>query len=310
MSRPRIFISGRLDKTGNLRYNKNNLKFALDFEISFAPHMMRKRIRMGNIKPFALLGRPLAPDRMIEDCFRTRALPFLWNPTGGSNTFADFVAVFVFAEGNAYAVPYETVEGWIGHPHLRVIGGETPQEELSVLVREIEAAIGDEECERKFLVTYPDSDALAASPFAASAHIVQTYLLSENGVTERVRRRECGDGGTVYTHTEKRRIDRQTAEEREEIIDRAAYEKLLQRADPDRKPVEKTRWCILHGGNYFELDVYPFWRDRAIAELELSERGEREISFPSFFRVIREVTDDVRYKNARLAKEVPYDPIG
>ena len=47
--------------------------------------------------------------------------------------------------------------------------------------------------------------------------------------------------------------------------------------------------------------MYPFWKDRAILEIELADENEK-IDFPEGIRVIREVTDDERYKNASLAQ--------
>ena len=58
---------------------------------------------------------------------------------------------------------------------------------------------------------------------------------------------------------------------------------------------------LADGNQYFEIDVYPFWSDQAIMEIELSDPNE-EIRFPEIIRVIREVTEDERYKNSSLAK--------
>ena len=254
----------------------------------------------------ALLGTPTPS--VSAFLVEQKHLNCIWNPEGGEARWKGYDAVFVFAGRDPDAVSAETVAGFIGHPHLRVIYGETAEDVLKRLLREIDVLFSGEECERKFLVTYPDLASLDASPFAAYARIVQTYLVSEDGATERVRRRER-NGEVIYTHTVKRRIDCLTSEEQESQIDALQYRDLLCRADPSKKPIEKTRYCILHQGCYFELDVYPFWRDRAIVELELSERSDEEICFPPQIRLIREVTDDVRYKNVRLAIEVPFDEI-
>ena len=261
---------------------------------------------MEQMPVIALVGSPLVPVGEITALGET-GCAFDLTPIPWTDAPDAYAAVFVFAE-TPDGVIAETVKGYVGHPHLRVICGNTAEAQLCGLRQELRAALGQEECERKFLVTYPDLAALEQSPFAASSRITQTYLLSEDGATERVRARETG-GRTVYTHTVKRRIDRLTSEEYEDEIDGAAYRRLLLRADPSRKAVEKVRWCILHGIHYFELDVYPFWKDRAVVELELSEQGTAPIDFPPFFRLIREVTDDVRYKNVRLAREIPMDPV-
>ena len=51
---------------------------------------------------------------------------------------------------------------------------------------------------------------------------------------------------------------------------------------------------------YLELDVYPFWKDKSILEIELSKEDD-EISIPNEIEVIKEVTDDESYKNVNLA---------
>lgn len=254
---------------------------------------------------FAFLGEAMISPEQMDTAMRGHV--YLWSPRGGRAVWGDYCAVFVFTK-HASEISPETVAGWIGHPHLRVIAGESDGEQLASLARERSAVLRAEECERKFLVTFPDVGALEGSPFAERSHIVQTYLVSDAEISARVRMRDFG-GVVSYTHTLKRRIDKETCEEEEREIDRAAYESLLLKADPERRPIEKTRWCILFAGQYFELDVYPFWGDRATVELETAERSDAPISFPSFFRVIREVTDDVRYKNARLAREVPFETI-
>ena len=52
---------------------------------------------------------------------------------------------------------------------------------------------------------------------------------------------------------------------------------------------------------YFEIDIYPFWSDKAILEIELSDENAK-IVFPKEIKVIKEVTDDDSFKNASLAK--------
>ena len=72
-------------------------------------------------------------------------------------------------------------------------------------------------------------------------------------------------------------------------------------ADPEMHQIRKTRYCLTYENQYFEIDVYPFWKDRAIAEIELRDE-ETEVSFPKELKVIREVTEDENYKNAALAQ--------
>ena len=78
-------------------------------------------------------------------------------------------------------------------------------------------------------------------------------------------------------------------------------DELLKQADPARKPLRKTRYCLTYDNQYFEIDLYPFWKDQAIMEIELCEE-DAELNFPAEITIIKEVTDDEAYKNASLAE--------
>ncbi len=160
------------------------------------------------------------------------------------------------------------------------------------------------EIERKFLIAMPEEDFLAGCEISG---IKQTYLLGEPGTTERVRRRRWADH-CEYTHTVKRRISNIRREEDEREISEAEYFALLERADPARHTIEKLRCCYTIGGEIWEIDVFPFWEDRAYCEIEL-QSPEEDVLLPDWLTVIREVTGDPRYTNSALAREIPRDPI-
>lgn len=162
------------------------------------------------------------------------------------------------------------------------------------------------EIERKFLIRYPNLPMLESC--AGKTEITQTYLISPTpGFTARVRKRGL-DGAYTYTHTQKKRISDIRRIELEREIGEAEYKSLLKSADPKRNVIYKTRYCLEYREQMFEIDVYPFWTDRAILEIELC-REEQEIIFPPFLQRIAEVTSDKRYTNASLAVHIPYDSI-
>jgi CYTH domain-containing protein len=161
------------------------------------------------------------------------------------------------------------------------------------------------EIERRFLIRFPNITYLVEN--ADKTEIVQTYLVSEKGETNRVRKRGR-DGLYEYTHTIKRRISSVRRIEQERIISKAEYAELLKSADPKRRSIEKQRWCLDYMGQIFEIDIFPFWTDRAIMELELGDE-KQEIIFPPQIEIIKEVTNDGRYTNAALAKSIPYENI-
>ncbi len=163
------------------------------------------------------------------------------------------------------------------------------------------------EIERKYLIAYPDTAALAAFPGACRKEITQTYLTAPAGQTLRVRR-VCANGATRYIETRKIRRNDLAAVEEERELTADEYAAALKKADPALRPVEKTRWCLPYGGHVIEVDLFPFWGDRAVAEVELASESETA-ALPPCLAVVKEVTGDGRYRNARLAREVPFDDL-
>ena len=203
----------------------------------------------------------------------------------------------------AAAIDDRLISAWTGHPHLRVINNDSDFEtKLVRLIREIKSFVGEPvhyEIERKFLIEYPDVAWLESIPNCRRVEISQTYLVSEPGTTIRVRQR--GENGSfVYFKTIKRRVSDTRRVEIEERLTQDEYLSLLMEADPDRRPIRKTRYCLTHENMYFEIDLYPFWKDKAIVSVELNSE-DQDIDFPKELKVIREVTDDEAYRNSSLA---------
>lgn len=162
------------------------------------------------------------------------------------------------------------------------------------------------EIERKFLIELPTPEVLARCSDVSD--ITQTYLVPlTNGTSDRVRRRGR-EGEWTYTHTVKLRLTDAKRVENESEITEEEYNELLRRADTKRNVIRKTRYCLDYLEQTFEIDVYPFWNDRAVMELEL-ENEAQEIIFPPDIVVVRELTSDRRYTNASLALNIPDEPL-
>ena len=196
------------------------------------------------------------------------------------------------------------IAAWTGHPHLRVIDNSSSFEmKMKRLLAEISSFLGEPEpfeIERKFLIEYPDIAWLQSLPNCRRIEIIQTYLNAPKGDEVRVRQRGS-DGHYVYFQTTKRRVSDVKRVEIERRLSQSEYLRLLMDADTTRRQIRKDRYCLTYANQYFEIDVYPFWTDKAIAEIELCSE-EEEIHFPEQIKVIKEVTDDDAYKNASLAR--------
>ena len=86
-------------------------------------------------------------------------------------------------------------------------------------------------------------------------------------------------------------------------VDRYALER-----DEERRPILKTRYRVPYEGHVLEFDIYPFWNDRAILEIELRSEDEAA-AIPDDVHIIRDVSGEKAYKNKQLAKRVPMEPI-
>jgi len=153
------------------------------------------------------------------------------------------------------------------------------------------ARFGAIEIERKFLVPDPPED-LDRHPSTA---IEQGYVaIADDGTEVRIRRRDANATLTVKSGGGRSRVE-------EEIeIDPQRFERLWPLTEGRR--IEKTRYEIPAGdGLTIELDVYDgALAGLVVAEVEFgSERAADAFAVPDWMG--REVTDDKRYKNQRLA---------
>lgn len=205
--------------------------------------------------------------------------------------------------GEATMLDDKLISAWTGHPHFRVIDNSKGfEDKMKHLVAEISSFLGEPEpyeIERKFLIDYPNIRELETNPNCKKIEIIQTYLNSESGDEVRVRQR--GENGNyIYFKTIKKKVDDIKRIEIERRLTKDEYLTLLMDADTSKKQIRKTRYCLTYESQYFEIDVYPFWNDKAIVEIELNDENA-DIIFPDYIKVIKEVTEDEKFKNSSLA---------
>ena len=174
------------------------------------------------------------------------------------------------------------------------------------------------EIERKYLIKKPDEEFLN-SVCQKKLKISQTYLVSDiQGFSQRVRRIFDGNE-TSYIMTEKKDITAIKRIEFERNISEKEYNQLiLHKKAPVTSTIEKTRYVINHGKFNFEIDLFDLWQDYALMEIEL-ESQEEQFDFCDFMSfaenvhgntkivILKEVTQDKKYRNFSLAKGFPKD---
>ncbi len=158
------------------------------------------------------------------------------------------------------------------------------------------------ETERKFIIEMPEISQMEKCENYTVSNIEQIYLYCQQG-THRIRKRVYSDK-TVYTETKKRRVSDKSAIEDESEILCEKYNNLKKNQENGTVILEKTRHSFLFCGFTLEIDVYPQWKRSAIMEVEL-ESESAEPSFPSFIRIIKEVTGKKEYSNASMSHSFP-----
>lgn len=205
----------------------------------------------------------------------------------------------------ASALDDKLIAAWTGHPHFRIIDNSTGfEEKMMRLIREITVFLGEPtpmEIERKYLISRPNLHVLEQLPNCEKVDIIQTYLQSDDPAEELRIRQRGSNGSYIYFMTRKKRISALKRVEIEERLSQDEYLALMVQADPAYRPIHKQRYCLSENGMYYEIDIFPEWKDKALMEIEMRDENQ-EITFPDGIDIIREVTDDPAYSNHELAK--------
>lgn len=199
----------------------------------------------------------------------------------------------------------ETMAVWTGTPHLRIIDNSTSfDEKLNRLMTEVLAFLGIPEhleIERKFLIEYPDLELLGSIKTCRKTPITQAYLTTPDEGYFRIRKRGSGDRA-VYIKTVKIKISDIKRIEIENYISEKEYNDYLAMKEYVTGIISKDRYCIVDNSTYYELDVYPFWNDKATLEIELLSESQ-SYKLPDYVKLIREVTFEKEYRNFALAQK-------
>lgn len=168
------------------------------------------------------------------------------------------------------------------------------------------------EIEYKFLIEYPDTGFLSKLPGYRCVNMTQMYLTlpesfgSESG---RCRIRKTEENGEIkYIKTFKQAISDLTRIEIESEITAEEFDRLTTYQTHDCSPIIKSRHIFPFRDFICEVDVFPFWDDRAFLEIEVTSEDITP-SIPPFIRIIKDVSADKRYRNSALARSVIFEPL-
>lgn len=164
------------------------------------------------------------------------------------------------------------------------------------------------EIERKWLIRFPDLAMLSAMDKYNYTEIEQTYTdYVEHNAYGRLRKKGK-NGSYTYIKTFKRKISDLTRVEYEDEITEEEYLEILKYKKQGYNTISKVRHTFLYKGFMYEIDVFPFWNDRAFMECEVSSE-DTVIPIPPCVEVIKEVSFDKRYRNSYLAQVITTEEI-
>lgn len=200
---------------------------------------------------------------------------------------------------------------WDGHPNRVVIDTEKEFEiKMRKAIQAVFTYLGEDksvEVFKKYLVEFND-DVLAnvkKEKNYTEVHIVQHFLKSIPGFEKRIRRRER-NGNTTYYYSENTYSKVNERTKTDKLLSNRGYTDLFKEIDTDLNPIIKDRYSFIYDGMFYRLDVFDFDKTKALLSCQVLE-GERAIRIPLYFKVLKEVTDEEKYKNYFLAKSQSFD---
>lgn len=192
----------------------------------------------------------------------------------------------------------KTREAWVGHEHLIVIDNTTDfEEKMQKVLDSVHKFLGNPislRRQRNYIVNLLESD---LSLLHNAITIEQYYLKSEDGYERRLRKRTQHGQETYYFTTQKKESHGLSEVIRDKKITEKAFMNLLTIYEVESH-IKKKRYCFFEGEQYFKLDIFD---DFALLQVDNVETNQ-EIIFPSFLKIVKEVTDDKEYQNITIGK--------
>ena len=202
------------------------------------------------------------------------------------------------------------LEAWEDHPNRRIIGNENEFEvKMIKAIQSVFEYLGESkpvERFKKYLIEVDEQllQHLAQEDNYMTFHIIQHYLHSENGSERRIRSRQS-EGVTMYTYSEANYLSNNERIKRDRVLTQRQYNDYFRQIDPDLNVLDKTRYSFIWKNLFYKLDVFAFDTSKGILSVDVPA-DDSPIVIPDYVRVIKDVTDDINYKNYYLAKSQKY----
>lgn len=195
------------------------------------------------------------------------------------------------------------------HPNRVVIGNETDFEvKMRKAIQAVFEYLGDEKPVEKFYkyLVEVDEDMLnkiKVEQAYSNFHIEQYYLTSTNGIERRIRRR-IRNGNELFSYSEAKYLSTNERIKSDKVLSSRQYYDYKAETDPNLKPINKERHSFINDNMFYKLDIFDFDQSKGLLSAQVGE-GEN-IVLPPYIKVIKDVTNEVAYKNYYLAQSQKY----
>lgn len=194
----------------------------------------------------------------------------------------------------------KTLEAWLGHEKLKIIGNENSfEEKIKQVVKEIYGVLSKPyplQIQRKYLVENIDLAKIEKEKLIKLE--LEQYVIEGEGI-EYIYRKTGKEKEQKYTLITK--IDTEINNERITTQRNISEEEYNLNLPKEETLIKKVRYCFEYQNGYFRLDIFP--NGLQILEVETTSPNE-DISIPQFIKIKEEVTNDISYRNASLYKKI------
>ncbi len=203
----------------------------------------------------------------------------------------------------AISLDDRTLNAWIGHKKLEIIGNEkTFEEKLNNTIKTIYELLGKPypiQRQYRYVVDKLDIEKLK-DIHMVKLEIEQSFIKLNDEETLMIRK-TTKDGSSIYSKTIKKDTD--IVNERVVSTKKITQEEYSEYTKENKTPIRKNRYCFTYNNQYYKLDIFDEPEGMMILETDLTNKSG-EVKIPEFINVIEDVTNKKEYRNFSLYEQI------
>ena len=193
----------------------------------------------------------------------------------------------------------KTLNAWIGHKNLQIIGNEsTFEEKLNNTIRAIYELLGKPyPIQRQYRYVINELDLNKIKDIHMVKLELEQLFIEEKENEIIMIRKTTKDGSSIYSKTVK--LDTNITNERIVSTKKITEEEYSEYTKDNSKLIRKNRYCFTYNNQYYKLDIFEEPEGLMILETDLTNKSS-EVKIPDFIKVIEDVTNNKEYRNSSI----------